>query len=265
MIFSRLRSAIREQNWFGVLLEIAIVVLGVAIGFQVTSWGQARADRRAEHIYLRQLAADLSATEMTIASVDRQLAPSEAAARQLYDQFRSGNPLPTDSILVLISRSTVLLDLNPILGTTEALVATGDLALIRNDSLRAAIPYYLEQQRSLKEMRAAVSQSLWEAVQRLGEQVDMADADAALTAAGGVVLVPRPQAAFDATGAATTSPFPLDARQFLADAENYHAVYWLHHMKIQAAMLRDAVLDLAQNLHRQVEAELGFQGGFMGR
>ncbi|NNF58213.1 MAG: hypothetical protein HKN04_08215, partial [Rhodothermaceae bacterium] len=63
MILARLRRAIQEQNWFAVVLEIVIVVLGVVIGFQISAWGEARADRAQEQVYLQQLAADLRATE----------------------------------------------------------------------------------------------------------------------------------------------------------------------------------------------------------
>jgi len=37
MILARITKAIREQNWFAVVLEFVIVIAGVAIGFQVTA------------------------------------------------------------------------------------------------------------------------------------------------------------------------------------------------------------------------------------
>ena len=36
-VLARLADGIRRQDWFTVLVEIAIVVLGVVIGFQVTA------------------------------------------------------------------------------------------------------------------------------------------------------------------------------------------------------------------------------------
>ena len=44
MILARLSNAIREQNWFAVILEFVIVIAGVVVGFQIT----AAADRAAE-------------------------------------------------------------------------------------------------------------------------------------------------------------------------------------------------------------------------
>lgn len=35
-ILTRLSKSVREQNWFAVFLEFLIVVIGVAVGFQLT-------------------------------------------------------------------------------------------------------------------------------------------------------------------------------------------------------------------------------------
>ncbi len=62
-ILGRLTAAVGEQNWFAVVLDVHNVIVGVVIGFQVTGWGQDRADRVHEQTYLRQLAGDLRETE----------------------------------------------------------------------------------------------------------------------------------------------------------------------------------------------------------
>jgi len=48
MIFRRFAHAIREQNWFTVVLEIAIVVIGILIGLQVDNWNQQRLERESD-------------------------------------------------------------------------------------------------------------------------------------------------------------------------------------------------------------------------
>jgi hypothetical protein len=42
MILRKLSDAIRQQNWFTVILEISIVVVGIFIGLQVDEWNQNR-------------------------------------------------------------------------------------------------------------------------------------------------------------------------------------------------------------------------------
>jgi hypothetical protein len=48
MILRRLAYAIREQNWFTVVLEMAIVVFGILIGLQVNDWNQRRLERESD-------------------------------------------------------------------------------------------------------------------------------------------------------------------------------------------------------------------------
>ena len=55
MILKRLQNALSRQDWFAVCLEIAIVVVGVVLGFQVTAWGEERADRATERELLEGL------------------------------------------------------------------------------------------------------------------------------------------------------------------------------------------------------------------
>ena len=42
MILRRLGNALREQNWFTVVLEVLIVVVGIFFGLQVDDWNERR-------------------------------------------------------------------------------------------------------------------------------------------------------------------------------------------------------------------------------
>ena len=55
MILRKLAEAIREQNWFTVVLEVAIVVVGIFVGLQVNTWNEARLDRAQEYAGLERL------------------------------------------------------------------------------------------------------------------------------------------------------------------------------------------------------------------
>jgi len=59
MILRRLAGALRGQDWFTVVLEILIVVVGIFMGLQVNDWNQARQDRAVETRYLERLQRDL--------------------------------------------------------------------------------------------------------------------------------------------------------------------------------------------------------------
>jgi hypothetical protein len=256
MILSRLKHALREQNWFAVVLEIVIVVLGVVIGFQITAWSERQADLSMERSYLNQIATDLSTTQTMMAFIDDRLAGSESSAAQLFDSFRKIDPLPSDSILVLVSNSASVSGLNPILGTIEALINTGDLTLVRNDSLRLAIPSYLELQRSMAEWQNLVGEELMAALRDLSRMVDIAHANAAEVQAGGTIEVPSPQVNTTNPLYSTTAPFPFSSTEFKNSFEAYDIVYRIHHWKIQAKMLRKAVAGAASELNVLISKEL---------
>ncbi|MGB3627654.1 MAG: hypothetical protein WA989_17630, partial [Henriciella sp.] len=55
MILQRLATSIRKQDWFTVLIETLIVVLGVFLGIQLGNWNVEH-ERRAEEVaYLTRL------------------------------------------------------------------------------------------------------------------------------------------------------------------------------------------------------------------
>lgn len=91
-ILGRLTRAVREQNWLAVGLELAIVVVGVFLGIQVSNWNQARADRALADRYVAQLADDLRAD---VRDVEAGVATSQwrvAAISALLDS--AGVPRP---------------------------------------------------------------------------------------------------------------------------------------------------------------------------
>jgi len=50
MILRRIAHHLQQQQWTAVLIELAIVILGVFLGFQVTDWASERAGRSADVI-----------------------------------------------------------------------------------------------------------------------------------------------------------------------------------------------------------------------
>lgn len=61
MILRRLSTAVRQQDWFTVLVETLIVVFGVFIGLQVNNWNTANTARATERQLLSQVQRGLSA------------------------------------------------------------------------------------------------------------------------------------------------------------------------------------------------------------
>jgi hypothetical protein len=58
-MIGRLREHAAAQNWFAVAVDLAIVVVGVFLGIQVTNWNQARVDRNKASSYRERLIHEL--------------------------------------------------------------------------------------------------------------------------------------------------------------------------------------------------------------
>lgn len=69
MILRRLATSIRKQDWFAVVIEFAIVVLGIFVGLQVTEWNEQREAKARELAWLVQLSEDLDAMSAEFALI----------------------------------------------------------------------------------------------------------------------------------------------------------------------------------------------------
>ena len=228
-ILGRLSQAVREQNWFAVVLEVLIVIVGVVVGFQVTGWGQARSDAAREQTYLRQLVVDLEASERLFAAADSFHASRVIpAASQLVSTFGHTPKPPADSVGEWFRWAWNWRPRRPVLGTARALVATGDLNLIRNDSLRSAILTYLDNIDTALERQGAQLQVADAAGYEITEHIDIPEWMAAALPDS---TRERLSQSFTVGGLIPTggwsAPFPLDTGAFYADRQAYASVFAL--------------------------------------
>ena len=77
MIIRRVAQAVREQNWFTVAVEVAVVVAGIFIGLQVDDWNQQRlereSDQRALALFIDELDLMLQEAGIDLAHVDETM------------------------------------------------------------------------------------------------------------------------------------------------------------------------------------------------
>jgi hypothetical protein len=248
MILKRLKEAILEQNWFAVALEVIIVVLGVVIGFQISAWAERQSELATEKNYLSQIAQDIETTRDLAVSVNGLLAESEISAEQLFNSFRKIEPLPDDSVLLLVSKTYAYYPVHPVLGTIEALIGTGDLSLIQNDSLRMFIPVFIEEMRLMSNLQDMVQDELRSAMMDLTQLVDLAEANAVELRKGSALEVLAPQVKTSDSAYSTEELFPFSAADFQRNREAYNAVYRIHHWKIQSKVIRESYISLSDDL-----------------
>jgi hypothetical protein len=69
MIFRRIKAQMAKEDWFAVFIDFIIVVFGVFMGFQVTSWNENRGDQREYKLALERLVEEAKANIVILDSV----------------------------------------------------------------------------------------------------------------------------------------------------------------------------------------------------
>ena len=87
MILRKLADAIRQQNWFTVVVEILIVVIGILIGLQVDSWNERRETRQlyrtALNAFLVESTSNRAMLDTRIRQIEERIPVLEKAIRHL--------------------------------------------------------------------------------------------------------------------------------------------------------------------------------------
>ena len=147
MILRRLTRALAEQNWFTVVLEVLIVVVGIFIGLQVDDWNEARKDRAREAEFLdridAELALDIDEFDRSIALAETRAGDAELILASLADPTLPMRQ-PTDFVRAIVragfTYSAVISD-----HTFEEIKSAGELGIVRDVNLRASITRYYQQ------------------------------------------------------------------------------------------------------------------------
>lgn len=143
MILRRITEHIKAQNWFAVGLDFVIVVVGVLIAFQITTWGEIRRDIREEQELKARLVVEFTALEGLL---DRRIARAQGLADstgRLIELIRIGDA-PRDEEAVREMLRNALHYSAPIAPPTtfsEAL-ASGRIGKIRDVRLRRVLNEY---------------------------------------------------------------------------------------------------------------------------
>ena len=138
MILRRFADALKRQDWFTVLLEVVIVVLGVFIGIQVANWNEARLDEGRARAYLERISLDLDADLAALA--DRQRFWREVSRYGdmglRYAQMGSADDTSHWAVLLANFQVSQVAEFITTQATFDELRSAGDLELITNLDIR---------------------------------------------------------------------------------------------------------------------------------
>jgi hypothetical protein len=239
------------------VLEGAVIVASILLAFAIDAWWDGQQDRAREQDYLALLASDLRSTLAN----DRRFAGTadtvldRATARLVRAYYEPALP-PADSVLVWLNAAIQVLVVQPRLGTAETLVSSGDLALIRSDSLRTAIRDYI------------TDMTFFDGSQRINQESFHAERRelSGVISLGQVRLAATPTATRDSS--ALASPMaefpageireltPLDARDIVRDPGVHAILTRMFEAKRLNRFWRDQMRQRSERLLQLVEAEL---------
>ena len=151
-------SKLRGLNPLRAIAEISLIVVGILLAFSIDRWWSGVERRELERDYLTRLDQDFGATRAelsrAVAEQDRFL----AAGRKALALLSSGKVSAiNDSLPECLSTVFAVGPVATHMATYEELRSSGNLHLIRNDALRAALARYDAFVRG----RFATAESVW--------------------------------------------------------------------------------------------------------
>ena len=143
MLLRRFTAHIRQENWFAVVLDLLVVVVGLFLGLQIDNWWEGRKEAKLEVAYIIEINEDLdldkASLQLSIVALEEivsnmvflleqsVLTTPSATVADLNRRFISIHSMPT---FIPVSRSY------------SNLTGSGDLRLIRSRSLKSALADY---------------------------------------------------------------------------------------------------------------------------
>lgn len=144
MILRSVVRHVRDQNWIAVGIDFAIVVIGVFFGIQVSNWNESRREALRADGYLARIHDDLSADQQSLARHAvfwRQVVGHGQAAIRYAETGELVDGSAWKTLLAFYQASQLFPWLTRDT-TYQELRSAGELGLITDDDLRAALAEY---------------------------------------------------------------------------------------------------------------------------
>jgi hypothetical protein len=131
--------------WKRLSVEAAAIVASILLAFAIDAWWDDRQDRESEQLALQTLREDFAASRQELGERIRAL----ENARIRFAEFQSSSPedieqLQQSTVDQMITGLMTGATFDPFLGTIDAMVADGRLALIRNQRIRKLLSNWLK-------------------------------------------------------------------------------------------------------------------------
>lgn len=159
LLLRRISKHVKDQNWFAVVLDFFIVVIGVFIGIQVANWNTARANKADDLNYMQRLHDEIVTGESANLSISKELAITVSLLSDLVKKVSSVNadlPLSRDECDAIFA-SHIYRPGRVSIPTMEELIASGRASIISDAKLRRSILLLSQLRRATDEFNGRIS------------------------------------------------------------------------------------------------------------
>ena len=127
------------------LVEIAIIIVGVLIAFQVENWRSERDSREQEAAQIAALRDDFTENASRLRELIGRQEDILAAQSRLLRIAHQIEPKPgSDELAYLITTAQSFYRMKAVMGAYQSLVSSGDLRLLRNSELRSDLAEFVD-------------------------------------------------------------------------------------------------------------------------
>lgn len=191
-----------------------------------------------------------------VADTEALLATPERATGELLRAFRTPERPPRDSLVRWLYDYGRLRVALPVTGTVDALIATGDLGLIRDDSLRTAITAYAQAMAVTTQSQRQWAERERTARDALGTRADNNEVRGAALSPEVLDSLARAEPIRGIQTGEQRHPFPFTVESVLTDRFAYDAVRAVSTSKLNMRNYRQEMRDATRALRQRVEAAL---------
>ena len=140
MLLRRITKHVKDQNWFAVGIDFAIVVVGVFMGLQVANWNEARTDmQRSADLKLRLVQDFRTIEENAIRNINA-ITSWQTVSQAIGDEVLAGTLSPSQPELadrLFDASSWPLLPGRSV--TYTEIISQGDMDILKSTELRDAL------------------------------------------------------------------------------------------------------------------------------
>lgn len=140
MIFRRLKEHLRQENWFAVVLELVVVIVGLFLAFQLDRWYETQRLKSDQDVHLASLVEDFKENETRLNWAIDRAGEKMQAVITLRSEIRNDSPnLSVAELNQLVSKTTSLPTFHAVDITYKNIVSGGETVELPNAELKEAL------------------------------------------------------------------------------------------------------------------------------